>query len=99
MKINCYFQQTSGNAHPALNEIEILKTTSHPHIVSFKDSFEGKFYSRHKKIHSASRNTIAINELKISCNTAIKKLLGANQSCYLFIDDHRLVKKAFNNLK
>ncbi|XP_036933996.1 serine/threonine-protein kinase Nek4-like [Acanthopagrus latus] len=31
--------QTSGNADPALNEIEILMKTSHPHIVSFKDSF------------------------------------------------------------
>ncbi|KAM8732987.1 uncharacterized protein AB9X84_024890 [Acanthopagrus schlegelii] len=31
--------QTSGNADQALNEIEILTTTSHPHIVSFKDSF------------------------------------------------------------
>ncbi|XP_073343745.1 uncharacterized protein [Pagrus major] len=33
-------QQTSGNADPALNEMEILKTTSHPHIVSFKNSFQ-----------------------------------------------------------
>lgn len=43
--MNCYFQQRSEYVDPALtNEIEILKATSHSHIVSFKNSFQGKFY-------------------------------------------------------